>query len=390
MRIGILTFHRQLNYGGVLQAIALLRAIAELRPRAAVEIINLWHDRRDAALLGKVDNPNFSFLARWRNKRRAKRTPFGREAFKYRICKTKILLERYGGLSPETYKTGQALSRLPQYDTIVFGSDQIWNPTFDLTGPPDRNPYLGGSLPEAQQRVAYAASFGVEALPQEMYPAYRNAFSHFREVSVRETSGSRLFSDITGDPPPPVVPDPTLLHSAAFWKAWSSQRPTPTAPYLVAYWLDGVDAKRIAWLETYSRRVNLPIHLLVSKPIAVNPERSGVIIPHFDADPMDFVALIAHCEAILTDSFHGMVFASIFGRKGACFLPAEMNDATGPRRFHDFFATYGLSAAIYDLKALAEGRLSPEAVTPSPLAMTPARFEAEQQLGRTLLDRMLP
>lgn len=156
MKIGLLTFHRQLNYGGVLQALALRDTLAELSSDE-VETIDLWMNPRDTPLLGKVRNPNLPLYARLRNWWRARRRPFGRKAFELRREKTIRLLHGRLHLSAEQYRTSEDLRRLPAYETVVVGSDQVWN--YDLVRAFPTNPWLTAEFPEGQDRIAYAASF---------------------------------------------------------------------------------------------------------------------------------------------------------------------------------------------------------------------------------------
>ena len=389
MSIGILTFHSQLNYGGVLPALA-LRKVVETLSGKATEVITLWHDPRNTALLGKTDNPNLPWFARWRNRRRAKKRPYGQKEWQLRREKTESLLIAAMGLSKETYRRPTDLASLKPYETVVVGSDQVWNPFFSLTGGPERNPYLGVTLPSAQDRVAYAASFGVADVPKEMYAGYRAALSHFRVITVRESSGSTLCARLCDMPPPPVVLDPTLLLEREAWKTLCAGRTIPERPYVLAYWLDGFDAVRRDWLVALSERLGLPIVLLLSGPVATDPEVPGHVTARFDADPLDFVTLVAHSEGVVTDSFHGMIFATLFERKGAFFLPQDPNDGTGPKRFRDFLSRYDIDGVCHDLGRLNSGAFPPEALAFVPLIPNTTKLMEDRQASLRALREMLP
>ena len=389
MRIGILTFHDQLNYGGVLQAFALREKAAELS-KSSVEMIHLWHDPRDATLLGKEYNPNVPIFSQWRNRLKAKKRPHGRVEFANRRKKTKELIYSKLNLSKEVYRTARDLKKLPLYDTVIFGSDQVWNPFFEPpTGAPEKNAYLGTFLPETQKRVAYAASFGVSDLPSEMYKPYQRQLEKFSYVTIREASGATLFQKIMGGEKPDVVLDPTLLLSPEQWRSIVSTRPRPTKPYLLSYWLGSPSKERLDWLEALSDCMGIPIVLLVARPQKIDLEIPGKIMPCYDADPFDFVALIEGCEGIVTDSFHGMIFATLFEKKGAFILPSDPANASGPSRFTDFLKRYEINDAIYDAEKFIAGEIPVESLKLAPLKVNQEIFQADRTRSLMHLEQML-
>lgn len=359
MSLGLLTFHRQLNYGGVLQALALHDTLHALSGEP-VETINLWMDPRDSALLGKVANPNLPLYARVRNAFKARRFPIGREAYEVRRAKTRHLLETRLNLSAANYRSSRDLRRLPPYETVVVGSDQVWN--YDLLRAfKGRNPWLCLDLPATQDRVAYAASFGVSELPADFHAEYRRALSAFRAITVRERSGCDLLGSLLGPETPgaqaPVL-DPTLLWSEADWRREIAARPTPER-YLLCYWLADVSPERLAWLKRVSEQMALPIVLLVSKPLRTLPDVSSWLTLRFDADPLDFVALIAHAEGIVTDSFHGLQFSALFRRRIVCYVEPDTGGTSASARFHDFCQRYGVGEVCRDIACFYQDALPP-------------------------------
>ena len=345
MSIGLLTFHRQLNYGGVLQALALHDTLSEISGHH-VETIDLWLNPRDTPLLGKIRNPNIPLISRLSNTFKARKRPFGRKEFEERRAKTRELIESRLCLSKKHYRTSADLQELPAYETVVVGSDQVWN--YDLLNAFKVNPWLMIDAPQTQDRCAYAASFGVTQIPRPLQEVYGTALRNFRAVTVREASGCALFHSLTGlDVGEPVL-DPTLLRSREQWEQEIAERPTPSN-YLLCYWLDDLSQERLAWLRTVSQRTGLPVVLLASGPARWLPEGEDWLSCRFDADPLDFVALIARAQGIVTDSFHGLQFATIFRRPIVCYVPPSVTGNSASARFHDFCARYGVPGVCQDI-----------------------------------------
>ena len=126
MKVGILTFHSQLNYGGVLQCWALQTALEKLGHE--VKVIDRWLDARNATLLGdkpanlkqfillifEIVSMNWYFAI----KRRRRKTT--------RFISTQLNLTDY-----HFFKWLEAPKDLG-VDVLVVGSDQVWNPS--ITG----------------------------------------------------------------------------------------------------------------------------------------------------------------------------------------------------------------------------------------------------------------
>ncbi len=358
MSIGLFTFHRQLNYGGVLQALALHDTLEEISG-TRVETIDMWMDPRDQHLWGKETNRNVPFFSRLRNRLKAQRKyPIGRKEFEFRRLKTYQLIKERLNLSETQYRSAKELRNLPAYKTVVVGSDQLWN--YDLVRAFKENPWLCKYFPQTQDRVTYAMSFGITSLPEEMLPTYREGISAFRAITLREASGFELLEKILGEKTKALchvdraVLDPTLLRTCEQWEKEIASRPYPQDEYILAYWLTDATEEVIQWLREVSRKQGKKVLLLVAKPVQWLPEKEDWLSVRFDADPLDFVTLIAHASGILTDSFHGLQIATIFRRKITVFTTKNRNTFAASSRFFDFCQRYGASTACREHKQIFE------------------------------------
>jgi hypothetical protein len=116
--------------------------------------------------------------------------------------------------------------------------------------------------------------------------------------------------------------------------------------------------------------------------LALPPE----VEPYVEADPFDFVRAIAASSAVITDSFHGLQFATLFRRP---FLAlGELSDPrSNASRLVDFCARYGLSDGIHDIEKFRSG-------TPCPVAsfasFDASALDADRDRSIKVLRGLLP
>ena len=387
MKIALYTIFRCTNYGAVLQAYALARILRGLAGEDGVDVINHCMDPRDNHLLGKVSNPNTPWYQRWRNRRKFAARDLQPEQFEERRRRTMLLIEELVRPTAKLYRNPRELRGLPPYATVVVGSDQVWHPALNLDF--GHNPYLGDDLPEGQDRVAYAASFGVAALPSAQETAYRTALRRFRRITVREESGATICERLLGARPE-VVLDPTLLLTAADWRELTAVRTADASktppPHLTAYWVRTLTPADAEALGRIARARALPVHLFSAGPLPKMALPPG-IEPQLAADPLDFVRAVSEATAVVTDSFHGLQFSAVFGRP---FIALGMLDEPGGNvsRLQDFCRRYGADGGVHDL---TDFRTGAEAIPfAKPEDFDAAALAADRRRSQEALTRLLP
>lgn len=327
-KVGVLTFHWADNFGAVLQAYALQRAIESIG--FAVEIV----DFRPPQLI----LPYLPVL-RWREivERYGEKKAilgFAKEVLTYRRKKSRQLLfesfrEQYLHLGDQTFFVATMLANtLRGYSHCVVGSDQVWRPCF-LRGA--ENVYF---LPfrEIKRKVAYAASIG-EPVPQGLFEFYKMHLSAFDHISVREGAAGDFLSSLLGRAIE-VVLDPTLLLSAKDYEEIMCV-PKEKLPerYLLAYNFD-VQALRLA--EELAKRYKLPV-VSYSKPFRRRVWSLGKAFDHLG--PREFLWLTKHAEVVVTNSYHGMIFAMLFEKP----LFIVISPKFAPTRILDFLSRLNLN-----------------------------------------------
>ena len=186
------------------------------------------------------------------------------------------------------------------YDAFVCGSDQVWS-VFDN----NFNPYY--YLDFAQKRkIAYAPSLGTDQITPEKAETLRQLLADFSAVSVRESGSAKQLSEITGRQVQWVA-DPTLLHDREFWSEFASELPQRKKKYLLCYFLE-----HRAWYISYARKLARKLGL----KLLLIPSRWDHLQHSFVADfpvgPREFAALFRDASYVLTDSYHGSIFSLIF------------------------------------------------------------------------------
>ena len=317
----------------------------------AVDVINHRMDPRDTHLLGKISNPATPWFQRWINRRKFAARYFRPDLFELRRTMTVRLIDEFIKPTPRVLVRPEELAALPQYSTVVVGSDQVWNP--GLNADFGRNQYLATDLRDGQDRVAYAASFGVSRLPETCRGEYAAALRRFRRITVREETGAAICESLLSVRPS-VVLDPTMLLTAEEWREAAMRGESAAeGSHIAAYWVRTVSQADVDSLAAFSRSRGVPVRLMSAGPLP-KLDFPNEVVPFVDADPFAFVREIADSDAVVTDSFHGLQFATIFRRPFAAL--GDMSDPeSNASRLVDFCRRYGLGGRVHDIGSFRNG-----------------------------------
>ena len=190
-----------------------------------------------------------------------------------------------------------------QFDYFIAGSDQVWNPHYNFVGTSD---LLAFAKPE--QRISYAASFGVDEIPDEKKKMYTENLTQFKALSVREKKGAEIIKELTGREAR-VVLDPTMLLTSEQWsKVERKSKFTPKNRYVLVYALGEKSADFKNSIKHYAKEMEI----FDIKTI----QKNGREIP---VGPAEFLYLIHNAELILTDSFHASVFSVLYHKRFITF-----------------------------------------------------------------------
>lgn len=185
------------------------------------------------------------------------------------------------------------------YDYFVTGSDQVWNPYYGhIVGNCDLLAFA-----PCEKRVSYAASFGVDAIPDEKKIVYSEEIAKFRAVSVREKKAVEIAKEL-GYEKAELVLDPTLLLDEKTWNALARKpRNIPKKKYVLVYILGKYGEQTLKETAEIRKLNNLEIIDVLKKNSKGKEPAVG---------PAEFLWLVKNAELVMTDSFHATVFSILF------------------------------------------------------------------------------
>lgn len=302
-KTGILTFHRAINYGAALQAYALSQYLNEAGyPVEIVDFVPEGHLKTTMY---------YSKELSWKSLKRSVRALSHRQMLKKRDADFAEFTERFLPLSSsKNIRTSGLEEALKAYGTVICGSDQIWNPRLNDADTAFLLPYDA-----PYRRIAYGISTGDGQLTEYSQPELvRRSINRFDALSFRETSTiTKLYRFMCPSSTPRIVADPVLLHSRSFYDRIAGERRN-SEPYVFLYTVAGRPLT-VRAAEALAEKTGLPYRILWAGLPNRLWDRTRGHVPEGDLGPTGFLAAVRDAEYIVTDSFHGAVFALLFGRR---------------------------------------------------------------------------
>lgn len=316
-KIAIITwYYRCYNYGGLLQAYALQKALEKMGyiteqisyPVQKREVKDLLRIFRNYGLpwfvngvistlkLGKLHREQKNFFEKRNN-----------------------LFDKFGEDIPHSkiVDKNTISSIVNDYDAFICGSDQIWNPLV-----PDENYYLA-FVPDNKIKFSYAASIGQSRLHANEIAYMKQYCERFTAVSVRERNAADILNQHLSKKVETVL-DPTLLLDRQDWESITGAR-LIDKKYIFVYFLGKAEPYKASITEFAMERncevVYIP-YMSAEKEKDYTPEWYDFR----EAGPIEFLNLIRNAEYIITDSFHGTVFSILFEKEFITFKRCKDKD----------------------------------------------------------------
>ena len=339
-RVGLVTWYRGTNYGSVLQAYALRKALKNSGCKA--------YFLRSFNRPFTLKNIKINLFSKYRINRRNPLDDCPFPAQKERFAE--FIKESF----PERLQISRCGYRRMLKDTSVFmsGSDQIWNCRHNF------DPFLFLDFAGDVKRVSYASSIGTGEIPAEYKGEVKALLSGFSYIGVREKSAETALSALTGRKDIKTVLDPTFLLSAEEWQDFAQgsghknlpegHKPLPNSykhllkgKYIFCYFVGKASLyegylQKLKAISGLDRTVLLPSNDFPLETIS-GAERIE------DAGPGEFISLLSGADAVLTDSFHGSALSINLGKQFYCVKRFSDSDPLSQNsRLYDLFSLFGI------------------------------------------------
>lgn len=341
MKIGILTLPLHTNYGGNLQAYALMTFLS--RQGHDIVLIN----RQKAKFKYSSSHIKKYIIRIIRKYILGKKNVYVFQELKaqqeYPILSkyTQKFIDKYIQPQTETYYTSSDLQKgftNYNFEAIIVGSDQVWRPRYT---PNIYDYYLEFTKGIKLKRISYAASFGTNEWTYDKEQTTRcfQLLEKFDAISVRETDAVAFIKEKAGIKATHVL-DPTMLLNAKDYRDLLAPDLTHKTDLLV-YILDEDKDKKFV-IEDISSSLCLKVKRANVNINDFSIEISKRIAPSVESWLQGFY----ESEFIITDSFHACVFSILFNKP---FI-AYGNKNRGLSRFSSLLSMFGLEERLITSK----------------------------------------
>lgn len=318
MNVGIITLPPKNNFGGLLQAIALQRAIRKLGGRATTMYwVNSERDTRETTYL-YWRRRYFTWLAyhvcaKWIAKLTKadnyRFTGFMHRHLHQQVCRFPLTSKQMGRLNINKW---------------IVGGDQVFRHCYM----PHQETMALSFLTQEQRRSAftYSASFGSDEWewPKETTEECRPLLADFKAVSVREESGAQLVRQYLGRDAC-VMPDPAMLLTDEEYDALMAEDNSPLPDTYAAYYILDETPEIKKWIDDFCSAHHSPaVDMQTDHQAFVGPGRNKFNVRH---SPAFWLKSLKHARYLITDSFHGVLYALLFRIPFICFGNKERGNA---------------------------------------------------------------
>lgn len=367
--IGIISYHREPNYGTMLQAYALAEAIR--KNGFNCEYIDYYESTKPSFLrtslraiyhfLGFPSRGEFGFFD-------TKRFRGIRDAFEF-------FHKKYIPVSKKKFYFDTLASLSGSYDFFITGSDQTWSPAMN------QSPYSINFLPfvnSAEKKRSYAPSIGTICINENFQSRLIKELCGYSFLSCRERPNCEKLSKLIGKKITYVL-DPTLLLTTDDWDAIAKPA-IVDEDYILAYIL-GTKQCIADYAERLGSETGLPVYYIITRPEYLSKTNTLDCI-----GPQDFIGLIKGAKYVVTDSFHGTLFSINYNKEFYSFSKREddvkLNDND---RIVSFLSELGI-----------EGRFIKDSDSHNLIGINPIDYEKVNKIlnglrseSREYLDRLL-
>lgn len=307
IKVGVVTFFKNNNYGSVLQCYALQQVLKEL----GVQPVALNQQERGLSWkwkklfrvlclgFGIVRYPkrckNVFKSAKESRRSCAELSVQTRKAFDEFVDSTIIYKDQ----------SFSGLKKSKEYSFFISGSDQVWGTSGYFL-----NPFMFLRFAPKEKRYAYAASFGADDCPIWYEKKVKKYINEYERVSVREQAGVHITRTMGINARLDI--DPTMLLGATQWRKISAAFNDKNC--LFAYFLNEPSDLAIEHINKIIEKDE--IERVVIAPYRFDKmNKINSQVQYSELSPNEFLGVVDGAKIVCTDSFHGAVFSIIFRKR---------------------------------------------------------------------------
>ncbi len=299
-KIGIITFHNSYNCGSMLESYAIQTIVNKIDSNA--EIINFSNSGQRKLYSVFCENNSLKNIVKnillFPHRTRIKNNNSKYEEFKKNFM---ILSKEYSHINELSDD---------EYKIVIAGSDQIWNITIEDGDDAYFLPWVNKA-----KKVAYSPSFGAKNIinyasnPEK----YRDMINSFDALSIREKNGSKWLKELCNKDVD-VLLDPTLLLEKKDYEKLEYKNLQLKHKYLFFY-SPSFDRNICKFVKKIADKYSLKVITWSAKSYYLKMIKSfGFELAEFE-NPSMYLALIKNAELVLTTSYHGTIFSTIYRKK---------------------------------------------------------------------------
>jgi hypothetical protein len=284
-RIGILTFHRCINYGSFWQAKNLVEGLQK--------------NGYDAILIDHY-SPTINH-AEWKCALQPV-FPVVKEDQKLYRKKIEYFFKAFETLPMTEPVPLNNSFQIDDFDTVVVGSDEVWNLIHPWYG---KTSLFFGENIKAPNIVSYAASFGNYPAAWGLEDSWSEKLNNFSQVSVRDENSRILVENATSIQPSMVL-DPWLN----FRIEERPDHPWKDKNYIALYG-HHFSPSYIYKIRQYANSRQLPL-------VSIGYSNPWADHNWISAGPYEFASFIAGANSVVTNFFHGCIASLVYKKPFVC------------------------------------------------------------------------
>ena len=191
-----------------------------------------------------------------------------------------------------------------KYYEIITGSDQVWN--MAVTG--EDTVYALDFAKKNVRKVSYAASLGPAEMKAEYKAKLTPCLKQYDSISVREPAAKAFVEEIS-EKNVKVDVDPTILLPTEKWESLADKSNLAYKNFIFVYTMQPSDIL-YNLAQNLAKKEELQIYSLsmVDNSRKLGTDMRGAKIE-------DFLWMIKHARYVVTNSFHGLLFALRFHKQ---------------------------------------------------------------------------